>query len=227
MGRRSALSSLVPQLRKLPEILSPEEVARLLEAARNPKCKAALAVAYGAGLRISEVVSLKVSDIDSKRMLIRPTVVLGMTALCDRIDFCARTGSGRPSPRCRKRPRLARLTRAAASRCSRGIIPRPTETNSSLRRQHNDSSTLRADRRHPRVCSQHHKHGDQNIRPIAHWYGEIYGLEQAFRAAKIVRENSCQFASSTCGMYAQRPQSNRDATPNACDRALTRYQEHV
>jgi integrase/recombinase XerD len=62
---------LVPQPRKLPEILSPEEVARLLEAARNPKYKAALAVAYGAGLRISEVVSLKVSDIDSKRMLIR------------------------------------------------------------------------------------------------------------------------------------------------------------
>jgi len=52
-------------------ILSPEEVARLLEAARTPKYKAALAVAYGAGLRISEIVSLKVSDIDSKRMLIR------------------------------------------------------------------------------------------------------------------------------------------------------------
>jgi len=62
---------LVPQPRKLPVILSPEEVARLLEAARTPKYKAALAVAYGAGLRISEIVSLKVSDIDSKRMLIR------------------------------------------------------------------------------------------------------------------------------------------------------------
>jgi integrase len=60
---------LVPQPRKLPVILSPEEVARLLE--RTPKYKAALAVAYGAGLRISEIVSLKVSDIDSKRMLIR------------------------------------------------------------------------------------------------------------------------------------------------------------
>jgi len=62
---------LVPQPRKLPVILSPEEVARLLEAARTPKYKAALALAYGAGLRISEIVSLKVSDIDSKRMLIR------------------------------------------------------------------------------------------------------------------------------------------------------------
>jgi integrase/recombinase XerD len=62
---------LVPQPRRLPVILSPEEVARLLETARTPKYKAALAVAYGAGLRISEIVSLKVSDIDSKRMLIR------------------------------------------------------------------------------------------------------------------------------------------------------------
>jgi integrase/recombinase XerD len=44
---------------------------RLLEAAPGPKHKAALSVAYGAGLRAMEVVALKVSDIDSKRMLIR------------------------------------------------------------------------------------------------------------------------------------------------------------
>ena len=44
---------------------------RLLEAAPNPKSKAALSVAYGAGLRAMEVVSLKVADIDSQRMLIR------------------------------------------------------------------------------------------------------------------------------------------------------------
>lgn len=62
---------LLPQPQKLPVVLSPEEVARLLEAARGPKYKAALAVAYGAGLRASEVVSLKISDIDSKRMVIR------------------------------------------------------------------------------------------------------------------------------------------------------------
>ena len=62
---------LVPQPQRLPVVLSPEEVARLLEAARGPKYKAALAVAYGAGLRVSEIVSLKVSDIDSKRMVIR------------------------------------------------------------------------------------------------------------------------------------------------------------
>jgi integrase len=57
--------------RKLPTVLNPEEVARLLEAAPGFKYKAALTVAYGAGLRVSEVVSLKISDIDSKRMMLR------------------------------------------------------------------------------------------------------------------------------------------------------------
>ena len=57
--------------RKLPRVLSGEEVLRLLEAAPGPKHKAALSVAYGAGLRAMEVVALKVSDIDSKRMMLR------------------------------------------------------------------------------------------------------------------------------------------------------------
>ncbi len=48
-----------------------EEVAGLLDAAPGLKYKAALSVAYGAGLRASEVVSLKIGDIDSKRMVIR------------------------------------------------------------------------------------------------------------------------------------------------------------
>src|SRR5438128_8560162 len=56
---------------KLPVVLSPEEVARLLDAAPGLKYKAALSVAYGAGLRATEVISLKVGDIDSKRMVIR------------------------------------------------------------------------------------------------------------------------------------------------------------
>ena len=62
---------LVRQPRKLPAVLSVEEVGRLLEAAPGPKHKAALGTAYGAGLRVSEVVALKVGDIDSTRMLIR------------------------------------------------------------------------------------------------------------------------------------------------------------
>ena len=57
--------------RKLPVVLSPEEVARLLDAAPGLKYKAALSVAYGAGLRAAEVISLKIGDIDSKRMVIR------------------------------------------------------------------------------------------------------------------------------------------------------------
>jgi len=63
--------TVVHQPRKLPLVLSAEEVARLLDAAPGPKYKAALGTAYGAGLRVSEVVALKVSDIDSTRMLIR------------------------------------------------------------------------------------------------------------------------------------------------------------
>jgi integrase/recombinase XerD len=57
--------------RKVPVVLSPDEVARFLEAAPSIKYKAALSVAYGAGLRVSEVVSLKVSDVDSERMMLR------------------------------------------------------------------------------------------------------------------------------------------------------------
>ncbi len=57
--------------RKLPDVLSVEEAARLLEAAPGLKYKAALGVAYGAGLRVSEVAQLKVDDVDSARMLLR------------------------------------------------------------------------------------------------------------------------------------------------------------
>lgn len=63
--------AFVYEPRKLPRVLSPEDVLKLLEVAPNPKYKAALAVAYGAGLRAMEVVALKIADIDSQRMLIR------------------------------------------------------------------------------------------------------------------------------------------------------------
>jgi len=56
---------------KLREVLSVEEAARLIEAAPGIKYKAAFGVAYGAGLRVSEVAHFKVDDIDSTRMLIR------------------------------------------------------------------------------------------------------------------------------------------------------------
>jgi site-specific recombinase XerD len=56
---------------KLPTVLSLDEVARLLAATTCIKHRAALAVAYGAGLRVAEVAALKIGDIDSERMLIR------------------------------------------------------------------------------------------------------------------------------------------------------------
>jgi len=63
--------SRVRKPQKLPQVLSVEEVERLLAGASNPKHRAALAVAYGAGLRASEVVHLKIADIDSARMIVR------------------------------------------------------------------------------------------------------------------------------------------------------------
>ena len=73
LGRHDivAHTTFIREPRKLPVVLSPEEVARLLNAAPGLKYKAALSVAYGAGLRAAEVVSLKVSDIDSRRMIVR------------------------------------------------------------------------------------------------------------------------------------------------------------
>jgi site-specific recombinase XerD len=65
-----AKMSHVYEPRKLPLVLSLEEVTRLLQAAGGPKYQAALGVAYGAGLRASEVVHLTVSAIDSERMVI-------------------------------------------------------------------------------------------------------------------------------------------------------------
>ena len=58
---------IVTEPRKAPVVLSPEEVARLLEAAPGVKYKAALSIAYGAGLRVSEVANLKVSDIEDRK----------------------------------------------------------------------------------------------------------------------------------------------------------------
>jgi site-specific recombinase XerD len=72
--KRSAIiehTAFIHEPRKLPVVLSAEEVARLLDAAPGLKYKAALSVAYGAGLRAAEVVSLKVSDIDGKLKVIR------------------------------------------------------------------------------------------------------------------------------------------------------------
>ncbi len=73
LDRPSALKKMSPvrKEQKLPQVLSVEEVTRLLQAVSNLKHRAALSVAYGAGLRASEVTHLKMGDIDSERMIIR------------------------------------------------------------------------------------------------------------------------------------------------------------
>lgn len=63
--------STVRRPERLPLVLSVADVTELLEAAPNVKAKAALSVAYGAGLRASEVCHLKVTDVDSDRMILR------------------------------------------------------------------------------------------------------------------------------------------------------------
>src|SRR5271170_7732130 len=57
--------------RKLPVVLGADEVVRFLESVSSLKSRAALTTAYAAGLRASEAASLKVGDIDSRRMVIR------------------------------------------------------------------------------------------------------------------------------------------------------------
>src|SRR5260370_2834163 len=59
--------TVVRQPRRLPAVLSAEEIALLLQAAPGPKYKAALATAYGAGLRVSDAVALKVRDMRRAR----------------------------------------------------------------------------------------------------------------------------------------------------------------
>jgi len=66
-----AKMSHVYEPRKLPVVLSADEVARLIQSAGSLKYQAALSVAYGAGLRASEVVHLKVNDIDGERKVLR------------------------------------------------------------------------------------------------------------------------------------------------------------
>lgn len=73
LGRPEVMAKMqsvrVPQ--KLPVVLNKEEVTRLLACVSHIKHQTALSLAYATGLRVSEVVSLKVTDIDSQRMTLR------------------------------------------------------------------------------------------------------------------------------------------------------------
>jgi site-specific recombinase XerD len=99
LGRSELMVRMQPVKlpRTIPAVLSVQEAAALLAATRNIKHQAALSVAYGAGLRASEVCRLKVGDVDSQRMALR---VQG--SLCDaqpsRAGAAARLVAGRPCP---------------------------------------------------------------------------------------------------------------------------------
>ena len=92
--------TIVREPRRLPAVLSVAEVTLLFEAAPGPKYTAAFATAYGAGLRVSEVVALKVGDIDSERMLLR-----------------VEQGKGRKSLPSRKRGTATPCCRRSCSSC--------------------------------------------------------------------------------------------------------------
>ena len=90
LDRADAIKHLtfVAEPRKIPVVLSPEEVARFLEAAPGVKYKAAFSAAYGAGLRVSEVAALKVSDIDARAA----RIATRCSPLCC-LNFCATGGA--------------------------------------------------------------------------------------------------------------------------------------
>jgi integrase/recombinase XerD len=71
---------------KLPVILSPEEVIRFLESVGSLKHRTILTTAYAAGLRVSEATRLKITDIDSQRMMLR--VEQGKGQKCFAKHFC-------------------------------------------------------------------------------------------------------------------------------------------
>jgi len=72
LGQKEAIERIVAgrEPEKLPPVLNRDEIARFLEAVAGLRNRVALATAYAAGLRVGEVVRLKVSSIDSERMLI-------------------------------------------------------------------------------------------------------------------------------------------------------------
>ena len=73
LGKKWVVDDVVSPKRqkKLPVVLSPDEVTQFLEAIPGLKHRAILMTAYAAGLRVSEVITLRIDDIDSRRMVIR------------------------------------------------------------------------------------------------------------------------------------------------------------
>jgi integrase len=158
--------TIVPYPRRIPAVLSVAEVTLLLQAASAPKYKAAFALAgacpragqrpdpWGAGLRVSEVVALKVGDIDSKRMLLRvergkggkslPSRKRGTATRCCRrrcSNFCVPGGArgGGATCCCREAGYFQAATRSSRCRLASSAAlsappPRPQGSTSASRR---------------------------------------------------------------------------------------------
>ena len=112
--------------RKLPVVLSADEVVRFLEAVPSLKTRAALTTAYAAGLRTSEAVGLKISDIDSGRMVIRvrPARAARTAMSCCRRNCSGSCGpiGGWPGPRTGCFPAGTQPDRSTCRCCTRPVV---------------------------------------------------------------------------------------------------------
>ena len=105
---------------KLPVVLSPDEVELFFSHIGTLKHRAALMLCYGAGLRISEAVKIRVSDIDSKRMLIRVEEGKGtQRPLCDVVAPPADRRAARLLPRVTTMPPLEAAPRLSVRKLAR------------------------------------------------------------------------------------------------------------
>jgi integrase/recombinase XerD len=111
--------------RKLPVVLSADEVVRFLEAVASLKTRTALTTAYAAGLRASEAVGLKIADIDSGRMVIR--VAHGKGGKDRYVMLSVQLLGGRtgdwPNPRIGSFPAGTRAGRSMCRCCIRPVVP--------------------------------------------------------------------------------------------------------
>jgi hypothetical protein len=131
--------TVVREPRRLPAVLSVEEVTLLLQAAPGPKYRAAFATAYGAGLRVSEVVALKAGDVDSERMLLRVEQGKGRKDRRAWACCCREAGCFRAAIRLNR-------SRPASSTVPSMPLPRPPGSRNACRR-------IRCGTALPRICS--------------------------------------------------------------------------
>lgn len=147
---------------EVPDILTGEEVERSFQQIASLKHRAILMIAYGAGLRISEACALKMSDLDSKRMLIHVHSGRRCRACC---PSCAGCTAGRPR-RC--------VARSATSR-SRGVRPAPQLPGPGLRRASQPRDQLEGPRAQRR--DDQRVPGRQDLRSDREAAAELDGID--------------------------------------------------